>query len=94
MTQHIFRSHLRTEIIDTVFTRSSPFWLHVPDQAWAVVTLDFVEGLPISASHDIILVIVDKFSRCAHLLALIHPFTALQVAKLYMHNIFKFHRIP
>jgi len=94
MPRHIFRSNLRTEIIDTVFTRSSPFWLHVPDQAWAVVTLDFVEGLPRSASHDIILVIVDKFSRCAHLLALIHPFTALQVAKLYMHNIFKFHRIP
>lgn len=68
--------------------------LPIPDQAWTVVTLDFIEGLPRSANHDTIRVVVDKFSKYAHFLTLTHPFTALQVAKLYMHHIFKLHGLP
>jgi hypothetical protein len=58
--------------------------LPVPEQAWQVVTMDFIKGLPTSAQFNCILVIVDKFSKYAHFLKLKHPFSALQVAKLYM----------
>lgn len=68
--------------------------LNIPDQAWAVVSLDFIEGLSKSSKYDTILVIVDKFSKYAHSLPLTHPFTALTVAKLYMNNIFKLRGLP
>lgn len=68
--------------------------LSVPDHAWQVVTLDFIEGLPSSSSYNCILVVVDKFSKYAHFIKLTHPFTALKVAKLYMDNIYKLHGMP
>lgn len=68
--------------------------LPIPEGAWQMVTLDFIEGLPKSNSYNCILVVVDKFSKYAHFLPLSHPFTALQVATLYMNNIFKLHGLP
>lgn len=42
--------------------------LQVPQQAWQIVSVDFIEGLPKSSSYDCILVVVDKFSiKLAHL---------------------------
>jgi len=40
--------------------------LPVPEQAWHTVSLDFIEGLPKSYKWDVILVVVDKFSKYAH----------------------------
>lgn len=68
--------------------------LPVPEGAWQVVTLDFIEGLPKSASYNSILVVVDKMSRYAHFLPLTNPFTAFQVAMVYMNNVFKLHGLP
>lgn len=68
--------------------------LPIPEQAWAVVTLDFIEGLPRSANHDTILVVVDKFTKHSPFIALQHPFTALTVAKAYMTHVFKLHGLP
>lgn len=68
--------------------------LPVPSHAWQTVSLDFVDGLPKSKGYNCILVVVDKFSKYAHFLPLAHPFTALQVAKLFMDNIFKLHGMP
>lgn len=68
--------------------------LPVPEQAWEMVTLDFVEGLPMSRGYNSILVVVDKLTRYAHFIALRHPFSALQVAKAYMDNVFKLHGPP
>jgi hypothetical protein len=62
--------------------------LPVPDQAWKIVTMDFIEGLPTSAGFNCILVIVDKFSKYSHFLKLKHPFSALQIAQQYMENIY------
>lgn len=68
--------------------------LPVPDQYWQVVSLDFIEGLPRSASFNCILVVVDKFSKYAHFVALAHPFTALEVAESYVQNIHRLHGLP
>jgi hypothetical protein len=54
--------------------------LPVPNQAWVVVSLDFIEGLPRSSNHNVILVVIDKFSKYAHFIPMAHPFTDLQVA--------------
>lgn len=68
--------------------------LPIPSHAWHTVTLDFIEGLPKSVGYNCILVVVNKFSKYAHFVALSHPFTALQVAVIYLNHIFKLHAWP
>ena len=68
--------------------------LPVPDHAWQMVSLDFIEGLPKSGRYNAILVVVDKFSKYAHFVPLSHPFTALQVAQAYFQEIFRLHSMP
>jgi len=66
--------------------------LPVPNQPWTVISLDFIEGL--AARYNTILVVIDKFTKYGHFLPLAHPFTALQVAQLYLSNIYKLHGLP
>lgn len=54
----------------------------IPNQAWEVITMDFIEGLPKSEGKDTILVVVDKITKGCYLIALTHPFTATQVAQV------------
>lgn len=68
--------------------------LPVPEGAWQMVTMDFIEGLPKSKGCDCIMVVVDKLSRYAHFIPLAHPFTALDIAKHYMSHVFKLHGLP
>lgn len=68
--------------------------LPIPEGSWKIITMDFIEGLPRSNSFNCILVVVDRFSKYAYFLPLSHPFIALQVAVLFMINIFKLHDLP
>ena len=66
----------------------------MPNQAWKMIMMDFVEGLPQSSGYNSILVVVDKFSRYAHFIALSHPFTAFQVAQAFVAHIYKLYGLP
>lgn len=68
--------------------------LPVPDQAWEIISMDFIEGLPQSDHYNAILVIVDKFTKYGHFLPIKHPFTALQIAQLFMNQVYKLHGLP
>jgi hypothetical protein len=56
--------------------------------------MDFVEGLPTSGSANAILVVVDKFSKFAHFIALKHPFMAKTMAQPFLDNIYHLHGLP
>lgn len=68
--------------------------LPVPDQAWKHLSMDFIEGLPRSEGRDVIFVVVDRFTKYSHFIALSHPFTAHHVAKEFMNLVYRLHGLP
>lgn len=66
----------------------------VPEQIWEDVSLDFVEGLPKSNDKDCVMVVIHRSSKVGHFIVLSHPFTATQVAQLFLDNIYKLHGMP
>jgi hypothetical protein len=68
--------------------------LELPDIPWAEVTADFTTNLPLSNGFDSILVVVDRFSKEVEFIPCNKTTTALDTAQLYLHNVWKNHRLP
>jgi hypothetical protein len=86
---HVFKPNLN-EFAILVFLSC----YECPQSAWEMVSMDFIEGLPLSSNANTILVVVDKYSKFAHFVPLRHPFSAASVAKVFMDNIYKLHSLP
>ncbi|KAG8501359.1 hypothetical protein CXB51_003487 [Gossypium anomalum] len=68
--------------------------LPIPERAWSVVSLNFIEGLPNSSRKNSIFVVVDHLTKYGHFLALSHPYTTKDVAQEYLNHIYKLHGMP
>uniref|UniRef100_A0A2N9HR88 Reverse transcriptase n=1 Tax=Fagus sylvatica TaxID=28930 RepID=A0A2N9HR88_FAGSY len=68
--------------------------LAIPPRPWHSISMDFVEGLPTSRKQNVILVIVDRFTKYVHFISLSHPYTASKVAALFLQHVFKLHGLP
>ena len=68
--------------------------LPIPDKPWSAVIMDFIDGLPKSQRMDVIIVVVDKLTKCMHFIGLSHPYYAAKVAYLFAQNILKLHGMP
>lgn len=68
--------------------------LPIREQIWLDISMDFVEGLPNSKGKSVIFAVVDRLSKSTHFLALSHPYTAISVAHVLFHEIFRLHGLP
>lgn len=68
--------------------------LPIPQQPWTATAMDFIEGMPKSKGHDVILVVVDCLTKFGNFIPLSNPYTASTVAELFMTNVFKLHGLP
>ncbi|KAF1318312.1 reverse transcriptase, partial [Globisporangium splendens] len=69
--------------------------LPVPTDCWKSVSMDFIFGLPADSSKKTgILVIVDRFSKMAHLSAVPASVTAKQMAQIFLDSVFRLHGMP
>jgi hypothetical protein len=66
----------------------------IPDIAWQLITMDFIEALPKSEGKDTILVVVDELTKYSHFIPLSHPFTNKSIVQIFIDNIFKLHGLP
>jgi hypothetical protein len=61
---------------------------------WEDISMDFIEGLPVSKGKSTTFVVVYRLSKYAHFMAINHPYTAVSIAQVFFENIFKLHGMP
>jgi len=67
---------------------------HIPEKAWSGISMDFIDGLPVSNGKTVIWVVVDRLTKVAHFIPMSHPYTAASVAQLFVQEIFRLHGMP
>lgn len=68
--------------------------LPLPDMAWTHISMDFIEGPPTSKGKNVILVVVYRFTKYSHFIAISHPYTAQDIVDTYIIHVFKLHGLP
>lgn len=68
--------------------------LPIPTKPWQDITMDFITGLPNSHGNVAILVVVDRFTKQAHFVALALGYTASVVAEKFVQHVVRLHGFP
>src|ERR1700723_1644801 len=66
----------------------------IPERLWEHITADMVIGLPPSQGSNLILVVVDHYSKQAHFITTTQELSSIGQAKLYLENVWKLHGLP
>ncbi|KAG8487764.1 hypothetical protein CXB51_018053 [Gossypium anomalum] len=69
--------------------------INIPEWKWDRITMDFITGLPLSASKkNAIWVIVDRLTKSAHFIAVKTDWSLQKLADVYIREIVRLHGIP
>ena len=69
--------------------------LDIPQWKWDSIVMDFMTHLPrTTKGNDLIWVIVDKLTKCAHFLAINQKMSMDKLAELYVREVVTMHGVP
>ncbi len=68
--------------------------LLIPNHPWQSIGMDFMGPLPLSKSHDYLLVMIDCFTSQVHLIPTTTRVTSKEVAWLFLKEIVRLHGVP
>ena len=69
--------------------------LPIPKWKWETISIDLITRLHKSKKqNDSIMVVVDKLSKFSHFIPIQSTYKAVQIANIFMQNIFKLHGVP
>jgi hypothetical protein len=68
--------------------------LPIPESTWTSISMDFITGLPKSEGKEVIMVVVDRFTKYSHFIPLSHPYRAADVAQSFLDHVYKLHGLP
>lgn len=67
----------------------------VPEWKWQIISMDFVQGLPMTRNrNNIILVVIDRLTKVAHFIPGNLTYGALEIAHEFIKEIFRLHGAP
>jgi hypothetical protein len=69
--------------------------LPIPKWKWETISLEFIIGFPkTQKQNDSIMVVIDKLSKYAHFIPIKSTFKTINIAEIFMKEIFRLHGIP
>ena len=70
--------------------------LDVPDDRWRDINIDFITGMTPDkkTQHDMIMVVVDRFSKMAHFISCKKTDTSEVIMQLFLKEVFRLHGVP
>ena len=66
----------------------------IPEKAQTYISVDFITKLPLVQGYDVILVVIDRFTKIAHFIPTTERTSAEGLAWLFRDNIQKLHGLP
>ena len=68
--------------------------LPIPNRPWSAVSMDFINGLPMSQRLDTVMVVVDRLNKYVYFIGLSHPYSTAKMVALFAQNVLKLHGMP
>ena len=68
--------------------------LPLPTRPWASLSVDFIADLPCIGDRDMVLVIVDRFSKMAHFVPCLKTTSGEETIDLFLNNVVRLHGLP
>ena len=65
-----------------------------PSECWQIVSVDMIGELPDSRGFNAILVVVDRLSKCIHVVPTVTSLDSTGVACLFLENVWQHHGLP
>ena len=68
--------------------------IELPTLPWAAISMDFIEGLPMSKGYNAILVVVDRMTKSAKFIPCDNKMSVPKLADVYLEHVFSKHGLP